>query len=71
MHPGLHPKGSGEPLESVKQGSDLVGSVFWVAILAAVGACVEAGSFALAGGGEAGGWRGGWREEAVSEDSRM
>ena len=46
MDPGLQPKGSGEPLESVKQGSDLVRTVFWVAILApgAGGVCVGGGA---------------------------
>ena len=39
VDPGLHPKSSEEPLESVKQRSDLVRTVFWVAILAAVGVC--------------------------------
>lgn len=32
MDLSLHPKGSGKPLESVKQWSDLVRAVFWMAI---------------------------------------
>lgn len=35
MDLGPHLKGSGEPLESVKQGCDLIRTVFWMAILAA------------------------------------